>query len=109
MTALASYAKQPAEVIDYDIDYAEYFATDDRIDSTGVPAEPRNAYFNVSSVSEVTPTLVVDSTYVIGEGKVLKLWVSGGTNGVSYKVTARVTSTGGRVKEVEFKVKVRDT
>jgi hypothetical protein len=39
---------------------------------------------------------------------VAKVYTSGGTDGVTYKITATVTTTGGRVKQAEIKVKVKE-
>jgi len=108
MALLGSFTKQPAEVVDFDIDYSEYFSATDVIVSTGNPPTPFGATIFVTSTTETTPALAVDNSFVLDEGKTLKLWISGGTDGATYKVTARVTSSGGRVKEVEFKVKVKD-
>jgi hypothetical protein len=38
----------------------------------------------------------------------VKIWAYGGTNGVTYKVTALVSSNGGRIREAEIKIKVVD-
>ena len=103
---LGTFIKQPAEVVDYDVDFSEYFPSGDSIDATG--GVPNDYEVIVSSVSETTPSLVVGFSKVIEDDLVFKQWISGGTNGVTYKVTIRVTSNGGRVKEVEFRIKVKD-
>jgi hypothetical protein len=41
-------------------------------------------------------------------GRTVKIWAYGGTNGVTYKVTALVSSNGGRIREAEIKIKVVD-
>lgn len=99
---LGRFIKQPAETLDYDIDFSEFLADGDVLVTTGDPAVP--SPLDVV----VTPTgLTLGPTVVLG-GVRVKQWVSGGTNGVSYKVTMTMTSNAGRVKQVEFVVRVKD-
>lgn len=95
---LASYEKQPSEVKDYDIDYTEWLtpAQDTIDDITAV----------VTSDTEATPTLIVDSiqnTLLVG-----KVWLSGGTANTKYKLTVQMTTVGGRVDESELIFSVKD-
>lgn len=95
---LAKYEKQPAEVKDYDIDYAEWLGpVGDTVASTTAI---------VTSVTEAVPTLEIDS--IEESTTTVKLWVSGGTGGVSYKVTVQMTTAGGRLDESELVFKVKD-
>lgn len=108
MAVLNTFIKQPAEVTDYDIDFDEFFPEGDVISATGgSPALPIDSTVFITS-TETVPTLVIGPSYVIDAGLTFKQWLSGGTSGVTYKVTVRVTSTAGRVKEVEFKIKCKD-
>ncbi|MBX3610405.1 MAG: hypothetical protein KF871_10975 [Hydrogenophaga sp.] len=93
MPILERFTKQPADVQDYDIDFAEYL---DALTDTAA-----------SAVVEADVGLTIVNYLILG--KVVKVWVSAGTSGQKYKVTVRLTTTGGRVKEVEFLVIVRDT
>lgn len=81
---LAKYEKQPAEVKDYDIDYAEWLGPVGDTVATAVAV--------VTSDAEPVPTLEVDS--VGTSGTTVKLWVSGGTAGVRYKITVLMTTAG---------------
>lgn len=95
---LAKYEKQPAEVKDYDIDYSEWLnPVVDTVSSTTAI---------VTSVTEAAPTLEIDS--IMESSTTVKLWISGGTAGVSYKVTVQMTTTGGRLDESELVFKVKD-
>ncbi len=99
---LGRFYKQPAETLDYDIDFSEFLSDGDLIVTTGTPPVP--SPLNVS----VTPSgMTLGPTFVLN-GKVVKQWLSGGTNGVKYKVTLTITSNAGRVKQVEFVVRVKD-
>ena len=89
---LGSFIKQPVEVIDYDIDYSQWLTVGDNVQNCEVTVEPSG--------------LVIDAVF-INDPRV-KIWVSDGTNGVIYKVTATTTTADGRVKQDEFRVKVKD-
>jgi hypothetical protein len=39
---------------------------------------------------------------------VVKVILSGGTDGEAYKVTVRLTTSAGLVKEVDFQVKIKE-
>lgn len=95
---LAKYEKQPAEVKDYDIDYGEWLgpAADELATAVAV----------VTSATEETPTLQVDS--IAKSTTAVKLWISGGTAGVTYKVTVQMSTRDGRLDESELVFKVKD-
>jgi len=86
------FNKQPAEVQDYDIDFGEYLTA---------MADTGSSHF-VTVEQGIT---LVSSTLASG---VVKVWLSGGTHGTNYKVTATLTTTGGRVKEHEILIRVRE-
>lgn len=95
MPILAKYPKQPADVQDYDVDFSDYcngFTPPDTLFSQVVTAEPGITLSPAPSRA----------------GNVVKVWVTGGTSGVSYKVTVLATTNAGRKKEVEFVVKVKE-
>lgn len=87
------YEKQPAENIDIDIDFSQWLPSSDTISSSAVSAD--SGITLGSTVNNVTE-------------KKVKQWVSGGTDRVRYKVTVIATSVEGRIKEVEFYVKVKE-
>ncbi len=89
---LGRFTKQPADVLDYDFDYSDWL--EDRNDT-------------ISSHSVVSEAgLVVGNVFVLNG--VVKVFLSGGTNGSSYKVTCTVITTGGRTKQAEITVKVKE-
>lgn len=92
MPILETFQKQPADVQDYDIDFSEYLSA-----LTDTAA---------SAVVEAEPGITVVNHLIIGTR--VKVWLSGGTSGVRYKVTVRLTTTGGRTKEVEIRLVVRE-
>ncbi|PUE08990.1 hypothetical protein B9Z51_08635 [Limnohabitans sp. T6-5] len=98
MTILAKFEKQPADVQDYNIDYNEWLAGLE--DTAPGPATPTN----MRVVAEAGITV---DRYTLVQG-VATVWLSGGTDGQSYKVTVTVTTVGGRTKQAEIKVKVKE-
>lgn len=94
MTAiLGKFTKQPAEILDYDVDFTDWFSN-----RTDAPVS-----FVVVAETGIT---VLSSTRV---GNVVKVILSGGTNGTKYKITVRVTTTpGSLVKEADFTVTVKE-
>lgn len=104
---MTTFHKQPNDVLDYDLDMSEWFASIEGDDIETID-------ITVTSLFEEEPTLVVGPiphpAYVlIGANPVrAKLWLGGGTDRVNYEVTCVVKTEQDRVKEVEFTVKVRD-
>jgi hypothetical protein len=92
MSILGKYNKQPVEVQDYDIDFNDYleFHNDTAV-----------------SFSAVAETGLVVEASNLTDG-VVKVFVSGGTDGTTYKVSATVTTQGGRVKQGDILVKVKE-
>jgi hypothetical protein len=96
---LERFIKQPAEVKDYDVRYADWLdPMADTIDDASAVV--------VCTTNPQDTSLVVDRIDVAD--KAIKLWVSGGTNQQKYKVTIQVTTFGGRLDESELVFSVRD-
>jgi hypothetical protein len=91
------FEKQPADVVDINIDLSQYLPSTDSI----VNAVPTFEGTNDGS-------LVLGTTAINNTTKVVTQWVSGGTDGKSYHVAVTITSAAGRVKQVDFKVKVKE-
>lgn len=93
MTALLGrFVKQSSEVLDYDVDYTDWFSN--RQDSA--------ASFEVTAQAGIT----VEATS--RSGNVVKTVLGGGTDGESYKLTVLLTTTAGLVKEADFIVRIKD-
>ena len=90
---LGIFEKQPADVLDYDFDFSDWLA--DRGDTiTSQTVVSSDAGLTVGSVSMVAG--------------VVKAFVSGGTSGTKYKLTCTVVTDGGRTKQVEITLKVKE-
>lgn len=87
------FQKQPADQLDYDLDFSDWITAGDII--TGAAA-----------ISSDPTKLTILSTAVLGQ--VVKVWLSGGENGATYKVTTTISTQQGRIKELDFKVRVRE-
>lgn len=86
------FQKQPADQLDYDLDFSEWLPDTDVI--TGVVA--------TSSSPELT--ILAASVY----GTTAKIFVAGGLDNATYKVTTTIATQEGRIKEHDFKIRVRD-
>lgn len=93
MALLGRFTKQPGETIDYPVDFTDWMAgrTGDSI-----------ASYTVAVAAGITI-----ATYV-RVGNLITVVLSGGTDGVSYKTTVKITTAAGLVKEAEFIVKIKE-
>ena len=92
MAILGKFTKQPNEVLDYDVDYTDWFAA-----RTDTPS----AYVVLAD----TGITVVGSART---GNIIKIILAGGTTGTKYKIQTRLTTTASLVKEAEFTVAVKE-
>lgn len=88
---LGKRTKQPDEILDYDVNYDEWFSN-----RTDTPAS-----YTVDAETGIT--LVSDDL----AGNVVRVVLGGGTAGESYKITVLLTTSDGIVKEADFVVKVK--
>lgn len=87
------FRKQPGETLDYDVEFEDWIPSGDNI---------------VSEVTTVEPGLTKVSTAINVVLHSVKVMVSGGTDGVTYRITTRITTALGRVKEQDFRIKVKE-
>lgn len=84
---------QPADVQDFDIEFAEWFPPGDEI---------------VSVELKVAPAMPMPPSYAFVSQRV-KVWVyAGGTSGEKYQISVTATTNDGRVKEVELIVPIKE-
>ena len=91
---LGTVTKQPLDRIDFDVDFSEWL-TERGGDALGTVA---------GKVSDPALLLIGRSH----DGSKVKQWIEGGEDGGIYTVTLTATTNGGRVKEVEIRVRVRE-
>ncbi len=98
------FDKQPADVLDYDIDLRRWFKTLPTDEVASVTVE----------VVEGDGVLVVGpaphpGSVIFGAAKQqIKVWLGAGTDGVTYKLRVTATTLQDRVKEIDFKIRVRE-
>lgn len=88
-----TFPKQPADVLDFDADYTDFLS------SSGSDT--------LQSATVVADTGITVASFSVA-AKVVKVWLSGGVTGTTYKITVTAVTVGGRTKEHEFKVKVKE-
>jgi len=77
---------------DYDVSFARWLSSGDTIPDATASVEPEG--------------VTVDSVQIFGT--VVKVWLSGGTAGDSHAVVVTATTSQGRVKEVQFNLRVTE-
>lgn len=97
MSTLATFIKQPDDEQDYDVLFAEWLES-----------------MSDTAVSQVTTVSGPDATLLLSPasalvGDYVKVWTKGGTHGSAYKITVTLTTGGGRKKQVELTIKVKET
>ena len=89
MAALtANFTKDPDDVLDYTYDWTSWLNGDQVSAFTAIPSPGitvNNTAFNTNSTT---------------------IWVSGGTAGFPYSVTHRITTSGGRQKDLTMTFRV---
>ena len=94
---LGTKTKSPRDKLDYDVRYTDWLTLGDGINSAQV---------TVTALDGLPPDLTV--TEVTPKADTIKVWLSGGTSGRTYMVTVMATTDDGRLKEDEFRIKVKD-
>jgi hypothetical protein len=108
MPKIADWEKQPNDQQDFDFIFSDY------ITSMGEALGDAHTISSVTYSGNDTSLVIQSST--IHNGVTLngatecfiQVWLAGGTSGQTYKLTARIATFGGRIHEVEAKLKVKD-
>lgn len=104
---LGTIKKQPAEVIDFDIDYSEFFDGVDGDTISTVTAVVASGNDGGADDLVLGPGRLPE-TALVGDDKG-KVWLGAGVTGVTYKITVTMTSSAGRVREHDVRVVVKET
>lgn len=91
---LGTVTKQPRDRRDIVIDFGPYLEK-----------------LGGDTIGSVTSFVQPEGLPLIGinhDGHLVKQWIEGGEDGHTYQITLVGTTVGGRVKEVEVRVRVRD-
>lgn len=85
--------QQPRDQLDYDIDFTDWlYEGDFMVDAY--------AYVDIEGELEAAQCTVAN--------RIVKVWVRYGIDAQTYKVSLVATSNQGRIKEVDFKVRIKD-
>ncbi|MFB9244942.1 phage fiber-tail adaptor protein [Massilia antarctica] len=90
--SLGTFTKQPIEKLDYDVLYEDWLTPGDGLGVVNVTIDKPGLTSPRQNVS----------------ASALKVWIAGGTDGVTYKVTVTAETDDGRIKQDEFKIKVKE-
>ena len=98
------FYKQSGETLDFDFDFTAWMPSGDSIASEVI---------TIIDSSGADMSAMVGNTF--RNTPVVKQYVTGGTNGESYKVTCKITTSGGsggasyaRIKEMEIRIRIKD-
>jgi hypothetical protein len=101
--------KQPRDRLDYDVDFSEWFASmpGDDIEQVQVEIDGGTGQPNDLRLVETRPPTSF-GVPTSEPHKFVKVWLEGGVDGTTYKVTVIIETEGGRVKEYDFNIRVRE-
>jgi hypothetical protein len=88
MSAMIAYTKDPDALLDYTVNWASLLGND-----------------TIASVAWVVPAGITQAS-AANTTTTATIWLSGGTDGVDYDVTCRVTTSGGRVDDRTIRIRV---
>lgn len=104
---MKTFPKQPAERLAYDIDLTDWFqalSPTDYIQSARVTVPAVTVGPGAASALDAS----LNPTFLGTPATIAKVWIEGGVDGATYKVTLEVTTFEGRVKEVDFLIRVKE-
>lgn len=98
MAIVGKDTKQPNEIDDWDVDWADWMPAGDEVDSVATS-------IRVLSGPVTTPLIVTKTQSTKDRTKV---WLSAGADGAKYRVQVSATTLQGRRKEAEFDIAVKE-
>jgi len=98
------FDEQPADVLDYDIDLRRWFKTlpSDEVASVTVEVTEGDGVLVVGPAPHPESVIFGDARQQV------KVWLGAGTDGQTYKLRVTATTIQDRVKEIDFKLRVRE-
>ena len=91
---LGTANKQPADQLDYDIDFERWLTDSDAVTGATATYTGDDATLTIQSVQIASP--------------MVKVWIANGTDGSNYVITVTTNTAGGRIKQTEFKLRVKE-
>lgn len=98
-------AKDPDEILDYDVDWTSRLYSADELalvaaGQTVVPAD------HIATSQFTLPVGIVANSSTFSN-TATKVWLSGGTDGQAYAIVNRITTPGGRTMDQTIKIKIK--
>ena len=104
---MKTFTVQPRDIVDYEVSLRSYFKKFAGDEINTVEVTHRNLSGGVSDLI-IGPGILPDFELPGTNPQFCKVWVGGGTSGNDYVVSVLISTSFGRAKEVDFKIKVRD-
>jgi len=101
MSALAKFVKDPDETKRYVVSWADWLDTGELLQTAAFEVA-------VDSGDDLATLVTIDSYALTTDLLAVVFFVSGGVANVAYKITIRVNTNGGQVKEDCVLMSVRD-
>ena len=98
VVVLGKDAQQPNERLDWDVDYSRWLPDGDSVQDAEAVVWRRSG--------EAQPPLRVVRVQFTQD--VVKVWIAGGAHGSKWRVQVRSVTKGGRVKEAEFDLAIKE-
>lgn len=90
---METFVKQSADQLDFDVNYVDWL--------------PKGATITTVEASVDVPEELTLLSYQ-NNSPIIKIWLADGVNGKTYKVTAKVSTNLGQIKEKEFRLRIKD-
>lgn len=91
---LGATRKQPNDLLDYSVDFSQWFPRGDLITNVETHLNPEGDLKIIS--------------YSISSGQTVHVWCKGGETATTYKLTILAATAGGRIKEADFRLRIRE-
>jgi hypothetical protein len=109
---MKTFTKQPSEILAYDADFTDWFS--DIVGGDDISLADCEI---ISASSGAIGDLSIDDIILVLSNQDdpfsdvyrVKIWISGGLDGATYKLTLLMDTTGGRRKEVDFKIRIKES
>lgn len=110
--ALSWPAKDPDEVLDYDVDWTRRLYDEDELALADAGTPPEAPSDTIVTSTFLLPDQVGSSNPLVKDDDDktttrTKIWLSGGVLGQSYEIVNRIVTAGGRTMDQTVKLKVK--
>lgn len=100
-----AFVKDPSEDLDYEFDFAGYTNGVSGASTDYLQSGETIESFEVEADSD---GITVGNSFLIKDDTCVQVWLSGGTNSSSYRVTATIVTSMARTAERSIRVRVQN-